>query len=724
MDSRFMTQNADVRALPDRDRAVGERLFAALRREWPERNVMVGGVVVGVLLALWFTAGVWGDRPPAGEDTMGHLVLTQFAVEELFFGGQMDGWQPRFMLGYELFLFFGPAFAWAVAALRALSLGMLSHVAAFKLVVIGSFVVFPLAVAFLARSFGLPRSAAGIAAILTLAVNSPFGGVGLHGLFVVGLSLHQLGAFWFCLCLGGILRLLSNPDWRWTIFTGASAAALVLTHARTAVILLVIATIIIIAVLVRHGAAWAWAEQVLVLGRERLQAMVRGELRAELARLGLSPEPATVLAPQQRPVPDVSLSRTAFVHLLVAGWLALGLAALYVIPMLAHRDLMGGLTGWPEPPMVERLRSIWRGESLLRPDVAPIVMAGAVVALLRVFERRPYALALVVTPFVYVALAYWAVEQWPASVFAAQLPQRGLGIAGMMAMLPLAAILARGGRLLGKLGQATAIVVAAAIVVLPPVPWREAARQMPDPVPQMHAAAAELRELVPEGARFATQRDYPGEIQRTGVVNPDRWLAWASGRNSLNVFSLESSQARGPALTPEYFDQQPAEITAEKMARYGVTHVVAVSDTAAQILQGSPRLSQVWHESPLTIFAVSPAPGQPDPVAMITADAPIRARPLQSQPGRVTIEVDAREATRASVAVAWSPKWQARLNGVAVPLRRAADGLLELDLPAGVHQLRLEFRADFWDRLGVAVSVLTLIALILLAARHRSSSAS
>ena len=61
---------------------------------------MVACLVVALLLALWLTAGAWGGRPPAGEDTMGHLVLTQFAVEELFLRGKIDGWQPRFMLGY------------------------------------------------------------------------------------------------------------------------------------------------------------------------------------------------------------------------------------------------------------------------------------------------------------------------------------------------------------------------------------------------------------------------------------------------------------------------------------------------------------------------------------------------------------------------------------------------------------------------------------------------
>jgi hypothetical protein len=701
-----------------------EGLWAWLRRRWPESKVMMAGLVVAIGLALWLTAGAWGDRPPAGEDTMGHLVLTQFAIDELFLRGRIDGWQPRFMLGFELFLFMGPGLAWAVAALQALSLGQLSTLGAFKVVDLGSFVAFPLAVAFLARSFGLSRSAAGIAAILTLAVDSPFGGVGLHGLFEVGLVLHQLGGIWFCLSLGGVLRVLSNPDWRWTVFTGASMGALILTHARSAIILVVVATIVLLTVLVRHWAAWVWAGQVLVLGRKRLEKLVRQELQTELARVGLAMEPTTVVENEHRPAPDVLIGRPAFVHLLAAGWLALALAGLYVIPLLAHRDLMGGLTGWPDPSLVERLQSIWRGEYVLRPHVAALVVAGALAALLRVFERRPYALALVVTPFAYVALAYWAVELWPESVFAAQLPQRGLGFAGMLAMLPLAAMLARGGQLLGKAGQATAIAAATAIVVLPLGPRRETTHQMPDPIPQMHAAAAELEKLVPPGGRFATQRDYPGEIERTGVINPDRWLAWASGRNTLNVFSLESSQTREAALSPEFFDQQPPEATAEKMARYGVTHVVSVSDTIAHVLEGSARLSQVWRASPLAIFAVAPQPGQPDPGTLITAEAPIRARLQSYQPDRIGIEVESDRATRATVAVAWSPKWHARLDGEVLPVSRATDGLLELDLPAGTSRLTLHFHADTWDRLGLAVSVVTLVGLILAAAlRQRARSA-
>src|SRR5207302_11449165 len=68
----------------------------------------------------------------------------------------------------------------------------------------------------------------------------------------------------------------------------------------------------------------------------------------------------------------------------------------------------------------------------------------------------------------------------------------------------------------------------------------------------------------------------------------------------------------------------------------------------------------------------------------------------------------ATHATTATIALAWSPKWHASVDGRSVPLEPSADQLLTLALPAGTHRLALDFRPDAWDRLGVAVSALTL----------------
>ena len=73
----------------------------------------------------------------------------------------------------------------------------------------------------------------------------------------------------------------------------------------------------------------------------------------------------------------------------------------------------------------------------------------------------------------------------------------------------------------------------------------------------------------------------------------------------------------------------------------------------------------------------------------------------------------------ASIAVAWSPKWHARVNGRAAALGRSANGLLMLSLPAGTSSIELVFAPDVWDALGATLTGLVFAALGGLAWRRR-----
>ena len=211
------------------------------------------GLLVAVMLALWLTTSLWGREPPSGDDTMAHLVRAQFTLDELVPHAQLDGWQSRFGLGYQQFLFYGPGFTWLVVLLHWLSLGLLSVAGAFKVAAIVSFVALPLSVAYLAVSFGLGRQAAGLAAILVLCVSSPFGGIGLEGTFGIGLIPNQLGAVLTCLALGAMLRLVADPGPRRVVMAGVALAAVFVTHAISAVILAVLLAIILLTFLGTEG---------------------------------------------------------------------------------------------------------------------------------------------------------------------------------------------------------------------------------------------------------------------------------------------------------------------------------------------------------------------------------------------------------------------------------------------------------------------------------------
>jgi hypothetical protein len=625
------------------------------------------------MLALWLTAGLWGREPPSGDDTMAHLVRAQFTLDELVPHAQLDGWQPRFGLGYQQFLFYGPGFTWAVLLLHWLSLGLLSVAGAFKVAAIASFVALPLSVAYLAVSFGLGRRAAGLAAILVLGVSSPFGGVGLEGTFDIGLIPNQLGAAFTCLALGAMLRLVTDPGPRRMMVAGIALAAVFVTHAISAVILAVLLVIILLT----------------FLGTERWQA---------------------------RLVP----------HLIGAFLLACGLAAFWLAPAFAHNDLRGALTSWDNPPLAERLADLLAGRLLFHGLLVWLLLAGWLFAVHRFQQRQPWALALVVTPFAYLWVADLFLRWNPNNVVSMQLANRGLGYVGVLAILPFAALLAYGTTQLAERSrwrvatrEAVAVLSAALLVVAVGGARRGEVVGQQTPTPQLRALAAQLATQVPEGARFVTQRDFPNERRITGVSHPDFWLPWASGRDTLNLFNIESSTSGWPGHVADHLTEQPPEETADELVRLGVTHVAVINDQAAQPFLASSRFGTVWRSPPMALLAVAPRQGQPAPGSLLSTPLAAEARLVRAEPQHLVIEATTGEPTSATIAVAWSPKWHAGVNGRAAALGRSANGLLMLSLPAGTSTIELVFAPDVWDALGATLTGLVFAALGGLAWRRR-----
>ncbi len=560
------------------------------------------GLVVAIALTLWMLVGLWGPAPPSGDDTMAHLVRAEFTIRELL--PSLDGWQPRFGLGYQQFLFYGPGFTWLVALVHWLGLGLLSVAGALKVASVLAVVALPLATAFLARSFGLDPRAAGLAAILSLCVLSPFGGVGLPGTFGVGLIPNQIGAVLFVLALGGAMRTVADRRARWVLLTGVAMAALFVTHAISAVIL---APFLLI-----------------VLPTFRLTDL--GSVR---------------------PVG----------RLVAAAGLAAGLAAFWLVPSLAHRDLRGPLTTFVvDPALPERLDQIVHTAVLFQPGVIWLVLAGWLFGVWRVVRGQRWALGLAAAPLLYLVIADLFLRWNPRNLVSLQLMNRGLGYVGLIALLPLAALLSQivaswPWRRVGLAGAAALAGAVALVVASGSV--RGVVRQQ-EPAAQLRAMAAELSRVVPPGARFAAQRDFPRELATAGVSHPDFWLAWASGRDTLNIFNVESSTTPGPDYEPDRMTGQAPDEAADELLRLGVSHVALTYDPAA-----GPMLS--------------------------------------------------------------SPKWHATVDGRQVRLGRSRDGLLTLPLPVGSSRVVLEFRSDGWDRVGVAGTLLTLAALVAWAVRRRRS---
>lgn len=658
------------------------------------------GYVLALSLAVWLIWGIWSDGPPIGGDTVAHLIRAEYAIQRFVLNGRLDGWQPSFALGYQQHLFIGPMFTWLIALVQGISFGSLTILAAFKVAVVLLFAALPLAAGYLARSFGLSRLASSVAAILSLVVNSPFGGFGLNGIFDVGLTVSLAGAVVLCLAVGSMLRLMGRPSTYCALLTGVLFALLAATHG----ISLILAAAMVVALFMLK-----FVDHKVRLWTSRVRLLTKLGKYCSDAEAGLAP------------LNSVSAKQ-------LAGWIgfsaavAVAVSAWIVIPILVHYDLRGILTGWGHTPLLKRVLDIWNGHILFQRSVSFVVVVGLIYGLWRVFCGRYLAFSLVFAPLAFLGLGEIMTAIAPENVISQQIPNRGLGLAGLLLVFPLAGLITTVTRPTGQLRNLVAVAIAVMFAIIAMDKFRPAVRSVV-PTPEALSAAAELRRLVPDGARYAMQRDFPGEIRIVGMSHPDFWMAWQSGRNTLNVFNVESSTTPTPAYAADSMTSKPPDQVADKLSSYGVTHVLLVNQAKASGMLSSPRFSLVWQGAAMAILAVIPRDGQPNPASLLATQCPSRAELIDPDPEHLRISVQATTSCAASIAVAWSPKWAGRLDNEPIKLRRTAEGLLTFHLPAGARTIALDFHQDLWDRLAIAISILAclLVAVYGWKARNRTT---
>ena len=625
--------------------------------------------VAGIGVGLWITRHAWGPHLIAGGDITADLIRADFGIAHLVAHGRLDGWFPRFMEGDQEFLFNGPGVTWAIALLRLATFGLLTNAGAVKVLAIASIAAEPVAVAYLARSFGLDRVSSGVAGILAFTATAGYGGSGLEGLFVNGLLSHQFGAVPFFISFGALLRVFDDPSRRRMIIAGVALAALAVTHLIS---LMILAVMFPIALVFRMSAS-------------RRADMWRG-LRG----------------------------------LLGAGVVAFGVAAFWVVPFLAHRDLHGPVVTWGTDPFDVRIAQILRGQILFEPFVAKLVILAWIVTIVRAAIGHREHLVLLAVPAIYLVIAHVTLSYPGPGDISLQLANRGLAYAGVFALLPLAALVGLVVKRLGDLSgdQYIAIVLAAFAVVATVIVTvdhskERLAGQLSAPAPALQDAAAELRDVVPPGARFSMTRDYPDEIARVGVIEPEHWLAWASGVDSLNAFNPEASNAGAVAYTADGpGNNQTTDDWIRALRRLGVSHIVVDKPAIDKQMKSSALVNQVWTQGPVTIYEVLTDAGGTPPVLMDTAQSNAAVTFAQQGPERLHWTINSNQPFTSTIAVAWSPKWHATIDGNDVKIAKTSDGLMQIPIPAGAHQLQLAYRPDLADHVGLLFTVITLWFLV------------
>lgn len=662
-----------------------------------ERRVGLLGPLVSVALALWMVRGVAGGSPPAGDDVMAHLARLEVGLDVLG-SGQLDGWFPRFMLGIDEFLFYGQGFTVVVALVKVVSLGLLSTVGAYKVVTIASFAATGPAVAFFVRGLGLERRVAAVAAVLVLLVSCPFGG-GIHGLYVIGMAPHQVGTVLFFVVLGLAARTIDEHRWwRWT---AVAAAALVVTHVITAMVLALVLPMVLLSTLVSRG--------------RDVAAALRG--------------------------------------MVLAGVGAVGVAAFWLVPAFVFRGQQGVVTTWGTPPIGSRVSEIAR-TGIVYPaalEVGPVSLSVAHVAavaipacILILRGRRTMAAALAATPLVYLAVAHTLASRFDGNSITLQLANRGLGYAAMLALIPVAVVVsaavalpsawrnrsARGGPERasrsagrGRVEDLVGVLLAAAAVVALTGSAQAVAGQQPEAAPELEAVARTLARVVPDGARFATERAYPEEIALAGVTHPDYWLVQRSGRNSLNIFNPESTPAGRLAFITERIATTGPHALADELARLGTSHVVAIRPSTVASLTSSgrfERLERSGGDGAFTVLEVRGRSGEPSPAA--GASFPLvggQVDLVRATREHLVLDVEPQNAGRLEVAVSWSPRWTATVDGRSVRIQRTSDALIAVPVTSRARRVELRHQPTGWDHLGAAISLTTAVALAVPGTRAR-----
>lgn len=586
--------------------------------------------------------------------------------------GHLDGWSPGFLTGHAQFLHYGPGAAIAALFLRAASFGQLSTAGVLSVLFVVSFVAIAPAMWFLARSLRLGHAASAVAAVLALLVTSPYG-IGLAGLYETGLLAHAVAAPFLCVGLGATVRAVLHPRrLRWVVMAAGCFAIIVTTHVLSALVAPLLAAPLVAVAARRSG---------------------RG-LRS-LRSLGV-----------------VALG-------------AAGLSAFWLLPYLAHFDERGDVTAWPTPSLVSRLGDIASGDILFPPGVALLVAGGWVWLTLFGRARHPLLVGAPLASGGFLLFAHALHAVTPSNEIAAQLANRGLGYAGLLAVLPLAALIARAGeQISARQRDLAAVALGALVVVAASGSLRDIPAQQPEAHPSLHATAATLRRLVPPHARFATERDFPAEVARLGVRHPDLWLAERSGRNTLNTFGVELSSTPEARFLTEFL-KTPSDAVdpdAAGFARHGTSHVVTQVKATTRRLMAAGGFRIVASHPPLTVLEVEAPPGQPAPSSLVTVDASTataRVLRLAGDNESLSIRIRASRPTTASLAIGWSHAWRAKVDGDRVPVLRRDDGLVGIALPAGTHTVSLRFTRSWSDRLGLLITVATVAAGACLALRQR-----
>jgi hypothetical protein len=624
---------------------------------------------------LAFAAAALGVTPIAFDDHPGQLYRAWHVVT---LGPAPWAWNSGWWMGYPELQFYPPMFAYLVALLHWISLGVLTVPAAYHALL------------------WLAYLAPGVTAWLALRAALGHGGLALPGAFValtlslwpallsgveggvrVGMAPARLG--W------ALLPLLAAALMRWSDGAGLFparavvplVAAVVLTHPAhlpAALALVALAALATAPRLRRLAVATGWLVlAALVTAFWTLPLIARLEHTRALAWGALTP---------------IGLRDTLLAHPLVLALVLLSVAALAA----ARRGRARLLARWPlamavivavDALALERLGLAWLpADRVMDGFWLALVLAGGVGAgllLARLAARRSLALG---------ALGAAAVA---ASVALSLAGSDTLALWPRPAAWPGYAATERGLRLPALWTALRATPEGRVLFVRSGVPlafgtewWR----------PHTHVTA-----LAPLAAGRA--------IVNGTFTHPSPVAAFVyRGRADGGAITTLVERLDGESLFGRPLETLDATTLERHARRLGISTIVALDEDLPRLaaLADHPAFAVRRREPPFVIWS-GPRVMLPQPVG----------------PGRWRVPLERTAGDWTSVPVAYYPLWQATTLGRAVETRRGEYGDLEVRAPAGATALELTYAPATAEQAGLALSALGVIAWAVLWLRSRTA---
>ncbi len=478
------------------------------------------------------------------------------------------GGSRRFGSGYRLFAVYGQGFTLLVGLVKVLSLGTIDTVRAVAIIGSLSVAAIPPCLASLSRSLGSTRRRAAIHGTLGLCVSFGFGG-GVAGVYSQGLLPHAVAIPLLLVTTSALVRSARTSRTRPLALGALGVAGLVLVHPISVIVLVTL-----------------------------LPGLLLGAGRTDVRTWA---RPALALA-----------------------WSA-AVAAFWAVPAFVHRDLRGGLSGWEDVPLAERVAEIARGEAIL-PQLVAIAAAAALASFAGRAIREPSARRCLVAPAwaTGVLLVGFVADagEWPPHEAWAQIPNRSLAVVAYLLLLPLAAVLEEvldriPAMRVAPLGPTVAAIAAAAfllpLLLAGPIdPPQEAPLASPD----LQATAATVREQTAGSSRHLFVP--PSPFLPLGTSEAPRWLAVASGRPTAQLYFPEATASPGAGLLAG----SAIEATAPgrslgALRRSGIAVVVVTAPLPAGVLAGQLGYRRIAQHGLLEVWAVEPDGDGPGPSALL-----------------------------------------------------------------------------------------------------------